>query len=276
MNTVTSAMESITLVQQRLALSLNLPAIQLDKFSGSPSEFPTFKRRFENRIMNRDGFDNSEKMLRLLQFLDREAKEAVKSYEAVEGGVYKAMRILEQRYGRKCLVVRSIVDSLTKGPSLAIRDQIALRKFVDNVVSAEATLKSLGCLNEIDQGNLVEMSHRLPRHLQEKFATLAHDVESKDFASFLDKWATVANHPVNVANIHVPPKDKSDSTLKRGTFATGLPRSDKGKDVPGKDSPAELCPCCSLTHSIYRCELFKKKTRKGSSWLRKRDSVITV
>ena len=43
LNTVTSAMESITLVQQRLASSLNLPAIQLDKFSGSPSEFPTFK-----------------------------------------------------------------------------------------------------------------------------------------------------------------------------------------------------------------------------------------
>ena len=125
----------------------------------------------------------------------------------------------------------------------------------------------MGCLNEVNQGNLVEMSHRLPRHLQEKFATLAHDLESKeerfptlsDFASFLDKWATVANHPVNVGNVQVPTKDKGDSTLKRGTFATGLLRN--GKVDSNKDSQTEPCPCCSLTHSIYPCELFKKKTQ---------------
>ena len=82
-------MESITLVQQKLASSLNLPAIQLDKFSGSPCEFPSFKQRFEKRIMTRDGFDDGEKMLRLLQFLGGEAKEAVKSYEAVQGAYIK-------------------------------------------------------------------------------------------------------------------------------------------------------------------------------------------
>ena len=129
------------------------------------------------------------------------------------------MKILEQRYGRKCLIFSSIVDSLTKGLSIPIRDRIALRKFADNTMSAEATLKSLDCLKEINQGNLVEMSHRLPRHLQEKFATLP-DQESKEerfptlshFASFLEKSATVANHPVNVGNVQVPTKDKTDST----------------------------------------------------------------
>ena len=126
-------------------------------FSGLPREFPMLKQRFEKRIMTRDGFDDGEKMLRRLQFLDGEAKEALKSYEAVEGGVYKAMKILEKRYRRKCLIVSSIVDSLTKGPSIPIRDRIALRKFADNAASAEVTLKSLDCLNEINQGNLVEM-----------------------------------------------------------------------------------------------------------------------
>ena len=102
-------------------------------------------------------------------------------------------------------------------------------------MSAEATLRSLCSLTEINQGNLVEMSRRLPRHLQEKFSTLAHDLESKeqqfttlsDFAGFLDKWAIVANHPVNATNVHVPLKEKSDSTLKRGMFTTGLLKSGK-------------------------------------------------
>ncbi|XP_028413873.1 uncharacterized protein LOC114536722 [Dendronephthya gigantea] len=266
LESVASAMESITLVQQRLASGLNLPAIQLDKFSGSPNEFPLFKQRFQKRIMSNNGFDDGEKMLRLLQFLDGEAKEAVKSYEVVKGGVYEAMKVLEARYGRKCLVVSSIVESLTKGPLIAIRDRIALRKYSDDVSNAEATLRSLDCLKEVNQGNLVDMSHRLPRHLQEKFATLAHDLESKeqrfptlsDLANFLNKWANVANHPVNTSKCNVPLKGRTDPALKLSTFATGLNSSKENSFRMAFVSP---CPCCSQNHSIYRCELFKTKTQ---------------
>ena len=131
LHAVASAMQNISMVQQRLASNLNLPAIHLEIFYGLPSEFPMFKQRFEKRILSRSDFDDGEKMLRLLQFLDGEAKEAVKSFEAVQGGVYEAMKVLEKRYGRKCLVVSSIVECLTKGPSLPNRDSVALRKFAD-------------------------------------------------------------------------------------------------------------------------------------------------
>lgn len=185
--TVAAAMRSISSVQQRLVSNLNPPAICIEIFSGSPSDFPMFKQRFEKRILSRD-----------------EAKEAVRSFEAVDDGVYEAMRVLEARYGRKCQVVSSILDGFTKGPPITGKDRIALRNFADKVVSAATTLKSLNCLNEVNQGNLSEMSRRLPRYLQERFAVIAHDLETKeqrfptlvDFGTFLERWENVANHPM--------------------------------------------------------------------------------
>ena len=107
--------------------------------------------------MSRQDFDDGEKMMRLLQFLDGEAKEAVASLEAVESGIHEALKILLKRYGRTCVIVSSIVDGLVKGPVISNGDKVALRKFADKAARALATLKSLNCLHEINQGNLVEM-----------------------------------------------------------------------------------------------------------------------
>ena len=247
-DTVASAMESISLVQQRLASNLNLPPVHLEMFSGSPSEFPMFKQRFENRIMSRHDFSDV-------------------------GSV-----ILEKRYGKRCLIVSSILDGLTpKGPAIQSRDRTALRKFADEAASANATLKSLCCLNEVNQGNLVEMLRRLPKYLRERFAVAACDLEAKedrfptlnDFAIFLDKWANVANHPINASNTD----QQEGPGLAKGKMKYG-PKMAWAMGVQGDDSRniyksvkiTTPCPCCSQAHPIYRCELFKGKPLvKGSS-----------
>lgn len=283
-NTVASAMESISLVQQRLASNLNLPPVHLEMFSDSPSEFPMFKQRFENRIMSRHDFSDGEQMLRLLQFLGGEAKEAVKSFEAVKGGVYDAMKILEKRYGKRCLIVSSILDGLTKGPAIQSRDRTALRKFADEAASANATLKSLRCMNEVNQGNLVEMLRRLPKYLRERFAVAASDLEAKenrfptlnDFAIFLDRWANVANHPINASNTD----QQEVPGLAKGKMKYG-PEMAWDMGVQGDDSRniyksvkiTTPYPCCSQAHPIYRCERFKGKTPGERFELAKRKNL---
>lgn len=270
---VASAMQSISSVQQKLASNQSLPAIKLDKFSGSPEHFPLFKQRFERRIMSRQDFDDGEKMLRLLQFLDGEAKEAVASLEAVDGGIHEALKILQKRYGRTCVIVSSIVDGLVKGPVIPNGDKTALRKFADKTARALATLKSLNCLHEINQGNLVEMAGRLPKHLQQRFAGLANKLEEKDqrfptlsdFSIFVDKWANIANHPMNASKGKAQESDllkgnkgKKEDLLPRYTMATGV-KDDQNSS--SKRGPQEApCPCCSQAHPLHRCNVFKEKT----------------
>ncbi len=209
--------------------------------------------------------------MRLLQFLDGEAKEAVASLEAVEGGIHEALKILQKRYGRTCVIVSSIVDGLVKGPVISNGDKVALRKFADKAARALATLKSLNCLHEINQGNLVEMAGRLPKHLQPRFAGLANELEENgqrsptlsDFTTFVDKWA---NHPLNASegknqegDLSKGGRKKREEQSPKYTLATGVGND---QNFPGKKVPQEApCPCCSQAHPLHRCNLFKEKSR---------------
>ena len=87
---VASAMKDISLTQQRLAYNQTLPPIHFQRFSGTPAEFPLFKQRFNCIVMLRE-----DKMARLLQFLDGEAKQVVSGLETVTGEVHQALQILE-------------------------------------------------------------------------------------------------------------------------------------------------------------------------------------
>ena len=89
----------------------------------------------------------------------------------------------------------SVVNNLIKGPSIATNDKIAIRRFADQATRALATLKSMNCMTEINQGNIASMTECLPKHLQDKFATLAYNLEAKgqrfptlaDFVNFINK-----------------------------------------------------------------------------------------
>ena len=145
--------------------------------------------------MSMEDFDDHEKMLRLLQFLDGEAKKAFAGLEGVSCGIYEALKTLRKRYGRRCVIVASIVGGLVNGTVIPDGDKTALRRFADKTARALATLESLDCLHEIYQGNLVEIAGRLPKQLQQRFASLAKELEEKkerfptlsDFSVFVDK-----------------------------------------------------------------------------------------
>ena len=123
---VASAMKDISLTQQRLAYNQTLPPIQFQRFSGTPAEFPLFKQRFNRIVMLREDMDDDDKMARLPQFLDGEAKQVVSGLESITGGVHQALQILEQRYGRPCMIVSSVVTNLVKGPPISNSDKVAL------------------------------------------------------------------------------------------------------------------------------------------------------
>ena len=271
---VTSAMKDVSKAQQRLAYNQDLPPIQIKKFFGAPDEFPLFKQRFQHAVMSREDIDDENKMTRLLQFLGGEAKEAVCGLETAAGGIYQAIKILEERYGRPCMIVSSVVNNLTKGPPIpGGGGKAALRKFADQATRALPTLKSMDCLSEINQGNIISMTECLPKHLQNKFATLAFDLEAKgqsfttlsDFVGFVNRQASIANHPINqkfttsnsIKNRRLtPPLEKAD--LPRiTTMATIGDHKPPPKNGKGKSNN---CRCCGQGHPLYRCDVFKGKT----------------
>ena len=68
-------------------------------FSGDPCEFFKFRRRFHQMVESQNLCDG-QKMSRLQQFLEGNAKKAVAGFEGTPGGIKKAMRSLELRFGQ--------------------------------------------------------------------------------------------------------------------------------------------------------------------------------
>ncbi len=53
-----------------------------------------------------------QKMSRLLQFLDGKVRIAVVGFEGIPGGLDKAMRLLENRFGQPHIVTKACVDAM--------------------------------------------------------------------------------------------------------------------------------------------------------------------
>lgn len=64
------------------------------------------------------------------------------------------MKLLEDRFGRPCQIVRACVDSLTKGLVIAPNDKQGLQKYADDAQVMYDTLKSMNCLREMNTDNL--------------------------------------------------------------------------------------------------------------------------
>ena len=146
---------------------------------------------------------------------------------------------------------------------------------------ALATLKSMNCLSQINQGNIVSMTERLPKPLQDKFAALAFDLETKgqhfptltNFVDFVNKHASIANHPVNGKHQHFSynnplrnkrelPNGKSDLPKFTMSISNHGRQSVQPSRPPQKNAKGKSnnCCCCGQAHPLYRCEEFKRKT----------------
>jgi len=67
-----------------------------------------------------------QKMSRLLQFLDGQAKRAVAGFEGVPGDLSKALKMLEQRFGQPHVVAKGCVDALVEGANISSSDRQSL------------------------------------------------------------------------------------------------------------------------------------------------------
>lgn len=229
---------------EKMSAAYDLPHVQVQKFDGSPENYPAFRQRFKQLVETRP-LSDAVKMTRLLQFLNGPALTAVQRYEPMPGGLAKALKTLEERFGQPFQVVRACVESLTKGPAIQANDKDSLRRYADTAQVTYDTLESMGCLSEMNIDNLEKVIARLPKWMQSKFAEHLKNLERKgqkmpnfkDVVDFLKERAFVLSHPF---------------FTKSGT--------PKGFTYSLTATNPESCAMCHQHHPLYRCEVFKSKS----------------
>ncbi|XP_068712758.1 uncharacterized protein [Montipora foliosa] len=256
--------ESLTAIMssmERISASHDLPHVRVQKFDGSPQQYPAFRQRFKQLVETKP-LDDAVKMTRLLQFLEGPALLAVQRYEPLPGGLAKALRTLEDRFGQPFQVVRASVESLTRGPVIQPNDKDSLQQYADMVQVTYDILESMGYLNEMNAGNLEKVIMRLPKWMQAKFAKRLKCLEGEGHAmptfkhvvDFLRERAFILNHPFFSAGSreNVVSKFKSRGkppvTPKPAFF------------VNMTAAKGEPCPMCCQSHRLYQCEAFKSKS----------------
>jgi hypothetical protein len=180
----------------------NLPPLEVVKFTSDLCKYFQFKSRFDEMVLTQD-LTESQQMSRLLQFLDGKARIAVAGFEGIPGGLYKAMRLLENRYGQPQIVTKACVDAMVDGPTIPNNDRADLREFADRARTLYETLSSINALDEMNMANIAQMSRKLAithqvkwRENVQRIREQKRDPSLLDLVEFIERPAEVVNDPI--------------------------------------------------------------------------------
>ena len=288
-NTTETMVTKLTASIDSIVTKSNLPPLDVVKFSGNPCEYFRFRARFDEMVGTQN-ISETQKMSRLLQFLDGQARSAVAGFEGVPGGLSRALKMLQQRFGQPHIVAKACVDALVDGPNISSSDGPGLRKFADRSRTLYETLRSMNALPEMNMTNLAKMSGKLPIALQVKWRDEALRIREsrgfpnlKDLVDFIERRAEAANDPVfgrvgetsksgrkypRGGHQTLPPIPKGAVDPKVMTMATqvGLsgsenpPISNKHTNHTTQKGVGGKCYSCDSAHRIERCPDFISKS----------------
>ena len=271
----------------------NLPPLEVVKFTGDPCKYFQFKSRFDEMVLTQD-LNESQQMSRLLQFLDGKARIAVAGFEGIPGGLYKAMRLLENRYGQPHIVTKACIDAMVDGPTIANNDRAGLREFADRARTLYETLSSINALDEMNMTNIAQMSRKLEITHQVKWRENVQRIREQkrnpnllDLVEFIERRAEVVNDPIfgRVGEAQRPPtfprkldrypvkKDKERISTMAAQFRTDMTNESKrnlkdrytqydvdGGLVKSGGEREAKCVVCEGLHQLNDCSVFKTKT----------------
>ena len=250
---------------------INLPPLELTKFSGDPNEFDNFITTFKEVIGNVVS-DPAVKLIRLKSQVTGAAFDSIKMCRTDSGddGYTRAMKILYDRFGSPYIICNSVIEQLKHGPD--VRCPADLRTFSDELANAEITLRNNKMFTEIDtQNNIVEICHRLDRSLRYEWRhrTVRNKQDTSvylnfsEFVAFVQEQAEVVNDPLygEDALEDRPGRGKSKKTVSSLLVATeDADSSSKQFSSSPSDSvstPNIQCLVCSKNHRLYSCYKFR-------------------
>ena len=271
----------------------NLPPLEVVKFTGDPCKYFQFKSRFDEMVLTQD-LTESQQMSRLLQFLDGKARIAVAGFEGIPGGLYKAMRLLENRYGQPHIVTKACINAMVDRPTIANNDRAGLREFADRARTLYEALSSINALDEMNMTNIAQMSRKLAITHQVKWRENVQRIREQkwnpnliDLVEFIERRAEVVNDPIfgHVGEAQRPPtfprkldrypvkKHKERISTMAAQFRTDMTNESKrnlkdrytqyevdgGLVKSGGEREVKRVVCEDL-HQLNDCSDFKTKT----------------
>ena len=246
----------------------NLPPIELNKFSGDPSKWSEFIENFSKHVHFKTTFSDNQRMERLLNVLDGEAKRMVQSIG--QSGIFypTILKCLKRDYGNPTIVSYLKLKELFDQPQLQAKNKPAIRSFQHQLKTTVIWLSSMGYPSAIQSTDNMKAVTRLPNYLRNKFYKefKSNDIdESKvdllGFSQWLDERLSEAHNPIALI-INAEEKQEKEleksSSKHKDSNQIHLLREDN-KDVKiDQENFKIICWLCTGNHKISNCEKLKK------------------
>ncbi|XP_063969426.1 uncharacterized protein LOC135157513 [Lytechinus pictus] len=260
-----------------LAISSQLPKLEIPVFSGDPLRYALWKNSFTNLVDSKP-LDGATKLNYLNSYVMGEPKKIVEHFILLgtEEAYFQAMELLQKRYGSGSVISAAFSNKLTSWPRIFDKDPAGLRKFADfleQVAAAKSTESSLGIL-DYPQEN-IKLVNKLPLYLERSWRDEVDRWQTHGYGSYppFKVFTDFVSRAANKANIPELEGLRSGESRPR-QYQEERPRyaHQKGKvlstKVESKISKGNYssCPFCEEDHHLDDCKDFKKRSlhaRKG-------------
>lgn len=257
--------------QDRTVKLMYLNTIDPVKFSGSPRDFPEFKKRI-NAMLDDGILNDSEKVELLPKFLTGDPLLMLKR---LQGRSYSSIvSRLEERYGHPTLVANSFISDLISGSNIQANDRTGLQMFADLLTTAAESLEGNYFVNASCAPNMLKITDRLPQYMKNEWEKKVVDIcekkgapDIRDLAEFVDKAARAKNNPFyQSAPVHSN-RDTDNAKRPLKVMAAGL---DNDEDVHLQCRICEgvhVTAGCTSIKSMEDPEKFQAFKRKGLCYI---------
>ena len=235
--------------------TVQLPKLELPKFSGNTLEWSSFFDTFRATIHEDTSLSNVQKFAYLRTLLTDEASRAIAGIDLTDANYPSAIELLSDRYGRKQIIVDAHMKGLWE-ISAPTNDFTSLQTFYDTLETHIRGLNTLGN-NEENYGSLLVpmLLRKLPIALQRSLAR-----DRGDDTWDLTTLRKAIHREIKVCSVGIEPSDISLNS--EATIATFHTRSNshavKRPNPKSRQTYTQRkCVYCKGSHSPLNCDIIK-------------------
>ncbi|XP_075527121.1 uncharacterized protein LOC142559408 [Dermacentor variabilis] len=124
---------------------MKLPKLELQRFSGTATEWQSFCEQFQQAVRGNDGFFNAEKFVYLRSVLSGKATAAIAGIQVTGANYTTVIELLKERFGRRDVLIQEHLTQLLDLPPVQNgKEHIGLSRLYDHLHRNIAGLRALG------------------------------------------------------------------------------------------------------------------------------------
>lgn len=255
-----------------------LRQLELPKFKGDFQEWPRFKELFNQMITSRKNMSNIYKLKYLIESLEGEPAELIKTVPISGDQFETAFQVLKENYENNRLLVNHLLSSLMDVQPVRAETSTEIRRILtatSNILQSLETLKRP--INKTDDLVVYLTVTRLDTQSKKEWEThLANSENSESPPTFEDlkkflKTRRTTLESLERSNAQVKKIEKTNHQTKNKVQAnvaaassTSKPRrlfiNNSNKSIGSAGTKPRSCIACNKEHSLFDCDVFTSKS----------------